>query len=115
MLEKLGDGEPERLSDNEKVKMIERLFELRDELDIVIDIEEEDIADIVGQDDTDFLSNLTTAAIMNGFDPDDFFELLGKPARFREPPEEKARSTMIVEGALGSKALEQLEKAAEQE
>lgn len=115
MLERFGNGEPEKLNATEKRKIIERLFELRDELEILIDVEEEDIEDIVGQDDIDFLSNLTTMAIMNGFDPDDFFELLSKSAKFRKPPEEKVRSTMIIGGTLGSKALELLEKVPEQE
>lgn len=115
MLERFESGEPEKLKTTEKRRIIERLFELRHELEVFIDIEEEDLEDLVGQDDIDFLSNLTTTAIMNGFDPDDFFELLDMPARFREPPEEKARSTTIIESTLGSKALERLEKAPEQE
>ena len=115
MIERPRDDTPEKITDSDKERILDNLFRLRDELEIFIDVEEGDVKSILGEDDTDFLTNLTTIALMNGFDPDDFFELLDKPAKFREPPEEKPRSTMIVEGTLGSKALEQLEKAPEQE
>jgi len=55
--------------------VLDRLFELREELGI--DIEEADLADLMGEDDNDFMGNLTTLALEHGIDHEDMFDRLG--------------------------------------
>lgn len=59
----------------DKNTILDRLFELAGELGI--DIEEVDVEFLLGEDDNDFLGNLTSLALENGIDPEELFERLG--------------------------------------
>lgn len=55
--------------------ILDRLFVQREALGI--DIEEREVRELIGEDDNDFLGNLTTLALENGIDPDELFYRLG--------------------------------------
>ena len=65
----------------DKGAVLDKLFELRDELGI--DISEEDLEALLGEDDNDFLGNLATLALMHGQDHEEFFDRLGIPVELR--------------------------------
>lgn len=78
MVERLGDSsEHESQPELDRGAILDKLFELRDE--IGVDIEEGDLADLLGEDDNDFLGNLATFALEHGVDHEEMFELLGIP------------------------------------
>lgn len=70
-------NKPEVIADKplDKGRILDLLFELAG--DLGIDIEEADVADLLGGDDNDFLGNLASLALMNGVDEEGLFELLG--------------------------------------
>lgn len=69
-----GEHDPEQppLS---KGLILDRLFAQAEALGI--DIDEDDLPDLVGEDDNDFLGNLTSLALESGIDPDELFYRLG--------------------------------------
>lgn len=78
MVERLGNtSEYESQPALDQGAILDKLFELRDE--IGIDIEGEDLRDLMGEDDNDFLGNLATLALEHGVDHEEMFELLGIP------------------------------------
>lgn len=58
-----------------KSLILDRLFAQSEALGI--DIDERDVAELIGEDDNDFLGNLLNLAIVNGIDPDELFYRLG--------------------------------------
>lgn len=70
----MGESSPEQppLS---KGLILDRLFSQAEALGV--DIEERDLPGLVGEDDNDFLGNLTSLALENGLDPDELFYRLG--------------------------------------
>lgn len=64
----------------DKALVLDRLFLLRDE--IGLDVEEEDLKYLLGEDDNDFLSNLASLALEHGIDHDEMFEQLGIPRQY---------------------------------
>jgi hypothetical protein len=69
----------------DKAAVLDTLFEKAEELGV--DIAEEDLEGLLGEDDNDFLGNIATLALMNGLDIEAFFEQLGIPADFGAPVE----------------------------
>lgn len=61
----------------DKEAILNDLFNVASELGI--DVEEIDVEDLLGMDDTDFLGNLATLAFMHGHDHEDFFGRLHIP------------------------------------
>ncbi len=70
-------NKPEVVADKplDKGRVLDLLFEVAGELGI--DIEEADVADLLGEDDNDFLGNLVSLALMNGVDEEELLGLLG--------------------------------------
>lgn len=65
----------------DKAAILDKLFELRDEYNL--DIYEEDLEALLGEDNNDFLGNLATLALMHGIDHEEFFDRLGIPVELR--------------------------------
>lgn len=65
---------PETILDKDRI--LDKLYdEIASKLDL--DLEEWDAASLLGQDDNDFLGNLTNLALMHDIDHEEFFEMLG--------------------------------------
>jgi folate-binding Fe-S cluster repair protein YgfZ len=58
-----------------KSLILDRLFVQAEAL--CIDIDEREVAELIGEDDNDFLGNLTTLALVNNLDPEELFYRLG--------------------------------------
>ncbi len=61
-------------------RILDTLFHVKDRYGI--DLEEEDLREMLGEDDNDFLGNLATLATMYDIDYEDFFIEIGVPAHY---------------------------------
>ncbi|MEO5950435.1 MAG: hypothetical protein ABIQ04_03215 [Candidatus Saccharimonadales bacterium] len=61
----------------DKNAILIKLLEIADELGI--DMSDFDPEDLLGEDDNDFLGNLTTLSYQTGIDHEEFFQMIGIP------------------------------------
>lgn len=73
--------------------VIEALLQWNESLDDVecrIDLESDDLEDLIGADENEFLGNLATLATMHDIDHEDVFRILDIDAEFTKPTTNEA-------------------------